>query len=157
MRRTLIILFIALSTGTISFVAMRSQRLAHRQPEILLDTMPELAWLKTDLKLTDAQFERVKELHAEYRPQCEELCHRIATAHVRLDEESHSGRGMTPELRNEIEDHARIHAECQEAMLTHLYRTAAVLEKDQAKRYLDKMLPFALDFSHSETGGFHER
>jgi len=47
-----------------------------------------------------------------------------------------------------ISDHARIHAESQEAMIGHLYRTAAVLDKDQAKRYLTIMLPYALDFSH---------
>lgn len=157
MKKALIILLIALSTGLLAFLAMRSQRIAHRQPEILLDTLPELAWLKKDLKLSESQFEKVKALHVGYRPQCEEMCHRIAEAHERLDKASRAVDGMTPELRIEIENHARIHAECQEAMLTHLYQTAAVLEKDQAKRYLSKMLPFAMDFSHSENGGFHER
>ena len=157
MRKTLVILLIALSTGVISYLAMRSQKPEHRHPEILLDTLPELAWLKKDLKLSDSQFEKVKALHVDYRPKCEEMCHRVAAAHERLDEASRAAGGMTPELRNEIANHARIHAECQEAMLTHLYQTAAVLEKDQARRYLHTMLPFAMDFSHSENGGSHER
>ncbi len=31
---------------------------------------PELAWLKQEFKLDDAQFERVRQLHAGYLPQC---------------------------------------------------------------------------------------
>jgi RNA polymerase sigma-70 factor (ECF subfamily) len=38
-------------------------------------------------------------------------------------------------------------------MLEHLYETAAVLEEAQGRRYLDAMLPYALDFKYSEPNG----
>jgi hypothetical protein len=98
----------------------------------------------------------VTELHVAYRPQCAEMCHRILEAHERLDRAAFSSDVVTAELKAVIADHARIHAECQEAMIAHLYRTAAVLDERQAKRYLKTMLPFALDFSHSEPEGVHE-
>ena len=42
-------------------------------------------------------------------------------------------------------------------MLNHLYETAATLSPEQSRRYLETMLPYALDFTHSESGTLHAR
>lgn len=149
-----VILLIALMAGFCVFIAVRS----HKSPSAhgaLIDDLPELEWCRTELNLSTEQFEKVRELHVAYRPECEEMCDRIRDTHIRLEEASQGAEGVTPELKAAIADHARIHAECQEAMLEHLYETAAVLDENQAERYLKMMLPFALDFSHSEPGGVH--
>jgi hypothetical protein len=78
------------------------------------------------------------------------MCNRIVEAHERLERIADEAKGVSPELEVAISDHARIHAECQTEMLEHLYDTAALLDEEQAKLYLDTMLPYALDFSHSE-------
>lgn len=156
MKKGILVLVLAIVAGVAAFCLMRSHKVEASRG-VLLDNMPELAWLHTDLKLTDSQFAKVTELHVAYRPQCVEMCHRILEAHERLDRAAQAGEAVTAELKAAITDHARIHAECQEAMIEHLYRTAAVLDRDQAKRYLKTMLPFALDFSHSEPEGVHER
>ncbi len=117
--------------------------------------MPELQWLKKELNLTDEQFTRVGKLHAAYLPECAKMCERIAEAHERLDEASRGKDEVTPELKAAIEGHAGIHAECQEKMLAHLYETARILKPHQKKRYLEVMLPYALDFSHSEPDDVH--
>lgn len=154
MKKAIFILAAALLAGVISFCIMRSRMIAHSRGN-LLDSMPELAWVRTDLKLTDMQFAKVSDFHAAYRPKCVEMCHRISDAHEKMEELTRKGRMVTPELEAAIREHAVIHAECQQAMLKHLYETAAVLDEKQAARYLETMIPFALDFTLSESGNLH--
>ena len=156
-RRVIIVMVVALVAGVCAFTWMRSQRIPHRDSSILLETMPELAWLRSELKLTDSQFTQVSKLHAAYLPECAEMCQRIADAHVRLNEAARGKSEVTSELKSAVEDHAKTHAECQERMLVHLYETARILDSKQAERYLEIMLPYALDFSHSEPGNAHVR
>lgn len=157
MRKGLIILAVAALAGVMAFCLMRSHKLAAvRGP--MLDSMPELAWLRTELKLTDEQFTKVSRLHVAYRPECMEMCRDISEAHEKTEGlTAVKVREMTPELEAAIREHALIHADCQQAMLKHLYETAAVLDDTQASRYLETMLPYALDFSLSESGNLHSR
>lgn len=154
MKKGLLILLVALLAGFTAFVISRSHRQSAGGP-VLLDSMPELAWLRGELGLSDRQFAKAGELHAAYRPQCEEMCRRIAESHARLASLAGKERRMTPELIEAIRDHARVHAECQEKMLEHLYQTAALMDENQALRYLQAVLPSALDAPSSETGGGH--
>ncbi len=157
MKRILIVITVAMVAGICAFAWMRSQRIPHHESSVLLETMPELVWLRDELKLTDSQFSEVSKLHAAYLPECVEMCQRIADAHKRLDAAARGKNEVTPELRLAVGDHARIHAECQERMLSHLYETARVLDAKQAERYLEVMLPYALDFSQSEPENAHVR
>ena len=157
MKRISLVLTLALVAGLCAFLWIRSHRIVDVHPGTLLEAMPELAWLQNELDLSDSQVEQVSELHAAYIPECAAMCQRIAEAHERLDKASHGETEVTPELKTAIADHARIHAECQERMLGHLYETARVLGADQAERYLEVMLPYALDFSHSEPEDVHVR
>jgi len=146
MKKGLFILILALAVGIAAFLAVRSQRqTAHHA--VLLDTLPELAWLRTELQLTDAQFRQASELHTAYRPVCAEMCKRITSAHTELERIARTTRSTTPELTAAIQNHARVHAECQQKMLEHLYQTAALLDQKQASRYLEAMIPHALDSS----------
>jgi flagellar motility protein MotE (MotC chaperone) len=157
MKRILIVIVVALVAGVCAFSWTRSQRVPHHDSSVLLETMPELAWLRDDLKLTDSQFAQVSKLHAAYLPECADMCQRIADAHERLDEAARGQREVTAELKSVVEEYAKIHAECQERMLAHLYETARILDAKQAERYLEVMLPYALDFSHSEPEDVHVR
>ncbi len=150
MKKGLIILVIALLAGIAAFMVTRSHRQSAHNG-VLLDTLPELAWLRAELKLSNEQFAKASELHKAYRPTCTEMCHNITEAHARLETLAQTGRGITPELTAAIQHHARVHAECQEKMLEHLYQTAALLDDKQAARYLETMIPHALDAS--PTGG----
>lgn len=157
MRRGIFVLVLAIVAGCVAFCVMRWCRSAGHHAGSIMDAMPELAWLKRDLNLSDEQFAKVRDLHAAYRPECEAMCRRIAGAHVNMDRIAKSGRGLTPEFTAALKAHADLHLECQEAMLQHLYGTAAVLDEKQAVRYLETMLPFALEFTHSEPGSHHSR
>lgn len=103
--------------------------------------LPELEWLRREFKLTDAQFTRVSELHLNYRPTCETLCARVMASRDKIKKLIESGTQVTPEISAALQEQAALHAECQTAMLQHLYQTAACLSPDQARRYLDTMLP----------------
>lgn len=144
MKKGLLILMVALAAGAAAFVIARSHRQSI-QSGVLLDTMPELAWLRTELRLSDEQYRQAGDLHTAYRPVCAEMCRRITEAHAKLEKIAQTGRGMTPELSAAIEHHARVHAECQAKMLEHLFQTAALFDDRQAARYLETMIPHALD------------
>ena len=156
MKRGLILMALAITAGVVAFCFTRSHQMAERR-ELRLDAMPELAWVRTDLKLTDEQFAKVSELHVAYRPRCVDMCRRISKAHDKVEAAAHGGGTMTHELETAIREHAETQVECQRAMLKHIYETAAVLDKDQASRYLETMLPFALDFAPVEAGNRSSR
>lgn len=158
MKKGALILLLALLAGLVAFCLMRWHRAdsAHA-PGIVLDAMPELEWLRSELGLTDEQFSKVRALHVAYRPRCSDMCRRIAEAHEEIETIAKSTREVTPQFRDALKRHADIHVECQEQMLKHLYETAALLNTDQEAKYLETMLPFALDFSHSESGTLHAR
>jgi hypothetical protein len=143
MKRLALLILVALTAGVIAFFIIRSQRMS-QSGGVLLDSLPELAWLRTELKLSDVEFEKVSALHTSYRPRCVELCESIHQAHCAMVSLSHKNREMTPELAAAIREHSRVLAECQQAMLEHIYQTSATLSSEKAKLYLDRVLPHAL-------------
>ena len=156
MKRGIVILRIAIIAGGLAFWLTRSEKLADRQ-DVMLDSMPELTWVKSELKLSDSQFAKVSDLHAAYRPKCMEMCRRIAEAHVKVEELIRENPAVTPELEKAIQEHAAIHAECQQAMLHHIFQTSGVMDREQSARYLKEVVPFALNFRNSEPGEMHGR
>ncbi|MEI8038505.1 MAG: hypothetical protein WCJ14_08950 [Verrucomicrobiota bacterium] len=144
MKKGLLILLLALAAGGAAFWVTRTHHQSDRQA-VLLDSMPELAWLRGELKLTDSQFTQACTLHTAYRPQCAVMCCRIAEAHARLAALAQGARSVTPELADAIREHARVRSECQQKMLEHLYQTARLFDDRQAARYLAKVLPHALE------------
>ena len=157
MKKGLLLLAVAVMAGMTAFCVMRWHQGAQQQSGIALDAMAELEWLRTELQLTEAQFAKLRDLHTAYRPKCVEMCRLISEAHAKTEALAIANRVITPEYQAALKQHADVHVDCQIAMLKHLYETAATLNEDQAKRYLDAMLPFALDFSHSEAGNLHAR
>lgn len=154
MKKPIFILLFILLAGTFAFCLTRSVKSSHRAG-LLLDKMPELTWVRSELKLNDEQFAKVSAIHAAYRPKCEAMCQRILEAHKKLDRLAAKDQVVGEELKLAIREHADIHAECQEEMLKHLYQTAEAMDTEQAAKYLKAMLPYALDFSHSEPSSVH--
>lgn len=146
MKKALLPILLAIAGGMLAYYLMRSHRLAARD-EVLLDSLPELTWVKTDLKATDAQFEKLVEMHRAYRPKCVELCRRITAAHEKVEDLARKSRTMTPELDAALREHATTHAECQQAMLKHIYQTAALLDPAPSSRYIETVLPIALELT----------
>lgn len=151
MKRGLLTLIAALVVGIACFYIAR-QRCTCSIPEMMAahdgkSQLPELAWLHRELKLSDEQFAKVSALHLAYRPTCEALCMRVMASHEKVKALVDAGTQVTPELKAALQEHAALHVECQAAMLTHLYRTAACMSPEQAKHYRDSMLPQVIEIA----------
>ncbi|SKA85226.1 Heavy-metal resistance [Prosthecobacter debontii] len=158
MKRGFLILLTALLVGIVGYFVTRQpcceasgEGMATHDGGSLL---PELKWLHHELKLTDEQFAKVKERHLAYRPTCEALCMKVAASQKKVQTLAQAGNIAAPELSAALEEQAAVRAECQKAMLKHLHETAAVMSPDQAKHYLDIMLPQIIgpDAGHSPGG-----
>lgn len=150
MKKPLVILILALLAGFAAFGITR-KHCTPSNSNILLDHLPELGWLKTELALSDAQYSEVAELHDAYRPVCEEMCRRIDESRARLEAVALKSRTTDAELQQAIADYERVRSECKTKMLEHLYQTAALMSDEQGRRYLKAVLPTAL----GSTGATH--
>lgn len=150
MKKGLFILLAAMMAGILAFFLGRGQPSSATGP-VLLDSMPELAWLRTDLKLTDEQFSKVEQLHREYRPVCAAMCRRIAQSEADVAQLASAKNGISDELSKAIDTHGRVIVDCKRSMLEHLYQTASLMDEKQSRRFLNVTLPLTLDSVHSGT------
>jgi hypothetical protein len=97
---------------------------------------PELAWLKEEFNLSDAEFKRVSELHAAYLPQCAAMCKQIDAQNLRLKELLAATNQVTPEIETAIAESSRLRGECQDQMLKHFYEVSGTMPPEQGRRYL---------------------
>jgi hypothetical protein len=97
---------------------------------------PELAWLKEEFNLSDAEFKRVSELHAAYLPQCAEMCKQIDAQNLRLKKLLAATNQVTPEIETAIVESSRLRGECQRQMLEHFYAVSRTMPPEQGRRYL---------------------
>lgn len=151
MKRGLWMLAAALLAGLVGFLATRGPCCLMPAENISghdgHSKLPELEWLRREFKLSDEQFAKVSGLHQAYRPTCEELCMKIMASHKNVETLVGAGTQVSPELKAALQEHAALHVECQTAMLTHLYQTAECMSPDQARHYLDAMLPQVIEMA----------
>ena len=72
---------------------------------------PELAWLKDEFNLNDAEFKRVSDLHAAYLPQCQEMCRKIDTQNVAVQKLIAGATNVTPEIESALAEASRLRAD----------------------------------------------
>jgi len=97
---------------------------------------PELAWLKTEYHLSEAQFAQVAQLHDAYLPKCAAMCARIDEQNAKVQELLAATNAVSPEIKEALAETARLRAECETAMLQHFYETSRPMPPEQGKRYL---------------------
>jgi hypothetical protein len=106
-----------------------SRKLAHCQT-------PELAWLKEEFHLGDAEFGRICQMHEGYLAGCAERCRRIDERNAQLKLLLAATNTLTPEIEKTLAEAAQLRAECQKEMLRHFYEVSRAMPPDQGKRYL---------------------
>ncbi|MDI1311902.1 hypothetical protein [Prosthecobacter sp.] len=117
--------------------------------------LPELAWLRQSLHLTGEQFAKVQALHLAYQPKCAELCMRVHHSDQALMESSSRSRTVSGDVVTLMCARADLTLECQQAMLQHVYETAACMAPAQADYYLKIVLPHVLGPDHSRAAADH--
>jgi len=106
---------------------------------MLCGTDGEMEWLRQEFKLTEDQFQKIKALHAAYRPKCDRMCEKIAEARPQLDSLITTNQTMTPEVASAFQAYASLEEECQLAMLGHIYEVSAVMTEENGRRYVQMM------------------
>ena len=103
---------------------------------MMREPQPELAWLKKEFTLSDADFKRVVQLHEAYLPQCAERCRKIAEQNQRLQAVLAKSSEVTPEVQDLIAERARLRAACETEMLKHFVQVSRTMPQQQGQRYL---------------------
>jgi hypothetical protein len=97
---------------------------------------PELAWLKQEFHLEDAEFTRLCRMHDDYLAGCAERCRRIDVKNQALAQLLAVTNAITPEIEKALAESALLRAECQKKMLQHFYEVSRTMPPEQGKRYL---------------------
>lgn len=102
-------------------------------------TNDELAWLRNEFRLSDAELMRIRQLHDGYMPKCDEMCRRIATANRELSELLSAGSNVTASVTQKLAEVSALRAECQAKMLEHFFEVSHAMPTAQGGRYLAEM------------------
>ena len=103
---------------------------------LMCEPQPELAWLKKQFKLSDAEFARITKLHEAYLPQCAQRCMRIAQQNRQLEQMLSKTTIMTAEIQNLLAQRAQTRADCEAEMLKHFLEVSRTMPTEQGQRYL---------------------
>lgn len=149
MNRSLFILLGALALGLAIFagsyfVGQRTCMMCESQPA------DDLAWLRTEFHLSDAEMARIRELHEGYLPQCAEMCAKIAAKKSELESALGNGTNLTAEAQSKLSELAELRAQCQAQMLQHFITVSQTMPPEEGQRYLAEMKRITLG-SHEQT------
>lgn len=107
---------------------------SHQQ--LLRSATPELAWLKQEFNLSEADYQRILDLHDAYLPHCAEMCRRIAVKTGELKILLQQTNALTPEIEGKMAEASQLRLECQTAMLRHFFAVSRAMPSEQGRRYL---------------------
>lgn len=107
-----------------------------RSRQLEANREPELAWLRQEFHLSDAEFARVSQMHAAYLQGCAERCRLIDEKNEHLKALLAATNAVTPEIARTLQEAAELRADCQSKMLQHFYEVSRTMPPEQGRRYL---------------------
>lgn len=136
MKKGAVILLLGLLVSTAAFSGFYYHgtapcRVMMSQPQ------PELAWLKKEFHLSDAEFARISTLHEAYLPQCAQRCLRVAEENRQLNRLLSQASSITPEIKNLLAERAKTRADCEAEMLKHFLEVSRTMPPAEGRRYLE--------------------
>ncbi|MBI2925157.1 MAG: periplasmic heavy metal sensor [Verrucomicrobia bacterium] len=109
---------------------------------------PELAWLRQEHRLSDADYDRICELHSAYLPACTQMRQVIETKTTQLRRLLAGATRVTPEIAEALKEVALLRAECQKTLLDHFYEVSRAMPPAEGQRYLTMMQELSLRGGH---------
>jgi Spy/CpxP family protein refolding chaperone len=104
--------------------------------QMLANPVPELAWLKKEFQLGDAEFERISKLHEGYMPRCADLCRHIAQKNGELHQLL-GGTNVDPKaVEQKLKEAGDMRVQCQQNMFNHFLEVSRQMPPEQGRRYL---------------------
>jgi hypothetical protein len=151
MKRGLFILMLGLVVAAAAYGCMYSTCMSSART-LEKSERPELAWLKDEFHLNDAEFKQVSELHAAYLPHCREMCLKIDAENEHLQQLLAAATNATPEIDAALVEVAQLRSGCQRMMLRHFFQVSQTMPPEQGRRYLVwvKGRVFAADYGMNE-------
>jgi len=107
-----------------------------------------LTWLRTDFRLSDAQFAAIRKLHESYSVVCERHCQAIQEAALKrntLKSAPNTEAALLTAAERRLEELRDV---CERAIAAHVREVAAQMAPEQGRRYLALVLPKIADFDH---------
>lgn len=141
-----ILILSSVAAASVSLFVGGYQLAHHLCRENMACSTDDLAWLRLEFHLGDAEMARVRQLHEAYIPLCQSYCSRIAEKKEHLRDALDGGDSEAESTLAEIAD---IRAQCQAAMLRHFEEVSRAMPPEQGKRYLAEMRRLTL--------GYHEQ
>jgi len=136
MKKSLIILLAGVVLAVVT--CLICYRVAFAPHSVPVDApAAELAWLKREFRLNDAEFARISTLHEAYRPRCRENCRQVDETNAHLKKLLASGSEVTPEIEAALAEAARLRVHCQLEMLQHFHEVSRAMSPEQGRRYLE--------------------
>jgi hypothetical protein len=136
MKRAALMLFVGLLVG----VGAHSIYFQFHRPAGLDSLEGQLAWMKEELKLSDAQFARIKELHEASSPRLRALAADVARMQAEFaafeNTRRTSDRVDFIEFAQFVETRRNINRECQESTRQLVLASAGVMTPEQRTHYL---------------------
>ncbi len=134
---------LAVAAGVVAFRATGDPKV-----ERALAKQDAMEWLRAEFRLTDEQFETIKELHDSYSAVCEAHCRDIMGA-TRASNELRSQSNADPAALAGAEQRLQeLRQECESAIATHVRRCASHMSPEAGQRYLALILPKIKSFDH---------
>jgi len=148
MRRPLAILLGALAAGIAVFAGafFIAQQVCARR---MADPADDLAWLRQEFRLNDAELARIRELHEGYMPKCHEMCAKIMAKKREVDQTLAGAANVTPAAEQKLIELGTLRAQCQLQMLRHFAEVSQAMPHEQGRRYLAEMQRLTLG-SHEQ-------
>lgn len=147
-KRSLIIVLLALAASAAllagSFLIAQRWCAGH-----MASSTDDLAWLRQEFRLSDAEMTRVRELHEGYLPKCAEMCKQIAAKKGELESALAGATNVTAAAEEKLTELSALRAQCQTHMLRHFAEVSQAMPPEQGWRYLAEMQRLTL--------GFHEQ
>ncbi len=138
-----IIGLLALAAGCLSYVCFLRPAAAEKASDD-----DSLVWLRTEFKLSDSTFTRVKAMHESYEVICAAHCQAIADARRSLQHLRNTGASQL-EIDAAMKQTSRVDAECRASTEKHVEAIAAAIGGREGERYLSIVLPRIAVFDHS--------
>ncbi len=133
--------------GVASFVSFRMT--GDAGVKAALAKRDALEWLRTEFSLTDAQYSKIKQLHASYSLECEDHCRAIQEAMRARNALKAAASSDAATLASAEKRVAELRRVCETAIAGHVRRCAAEMSPRAAERYLALVLPKIADFDHA--------
>ena len=147
MKRTALTLLLGLAVGTVAYQGYYRTN----EPAAADSLEGQLAWMKTELQLTDTQFARIRELHEASSPRLHALASQVGQLQTEFAEfekaRQTSDRVDFLEFARFVETRRTINHECLDSTRRLIVAAAEVMTPQQRQHYIRLVAtaePFAL-------------